>query len=351
MQNKNCTWDQYRSAFIELAQKSNKSKPYIRRCLEYAEPIFERGLPIIFDVHHLSKLTGRSAKHIFSLSRFARCHYRSFSITKKSGGERRIDEPVEDLKYIQRWILHEILERLPVSPYAKAYVPGLSVRDNARFHQNQDKILTVDIKDFFPSVRSKSVFFVFRNAGYSDTVATILSNLCCLEHRLPQGAPTSPMLSNLVFSDLDKVIADFSIQRGLRYTRYADDLTISGSLDIRETLQFLYPLLNNRGFRLNPEKTRVLSRNMRQAVTGIVVNQYLQVPLNIRKNIRQDVFYIRKFGLKSHMEHIGETGDNYIDRLIVIVVYAIFVNPHDNEMKDYFSYLRSLKNDEKVQTA
>ena len=216
--------------------------------------------------------------------------------------------------------------------------------DNARFHQ--DKILTVDIKDFFPSVRSKSVFFVFEMPD-TDTVATL--RICAAEHRLPQAR--RPVNAQILFSGPDKVIADFSIQRGLRYTRYADDLTISGSLDIRETLQFLYPLLNNRGFRLNPEKTRVLSRNMRQAVTGIVVNQYLQVPLNIRKNIRQDVFYIRKFGLKSHMEHIGETGDNYIDRLIGIVGYAIFVNPHDNEMKDYFSYLRSLKNDEKVQTA
>ena len=104
MQNKNCTWDQYRSAFIELAQKSINQNRIFEDALEYAEPILKRTSDH-FDVHHLSKLTGRSAKHIFQVSLCA-CHYRVFN-HKESGGERRIDEPVEDLKYIQRWILHE----------------------------------------------------------------------------------------------------------------------------------------------------------------------------------------------------------------------------------------------------
>ena len=346
------TWDQYQSAFVARAERSGKSRAYVKRCLDYAAPLFAQDLPVIFDANHIAKLTGRSAQYLYSMTRFPRCHYRSFSIAKKGGGERHIDEPEPDLKCIQRWILDDILTHLPVSPYAKAYIQGSSIRDNARFHRNQETVLTVDIKDFFPSIRRKSVFFVFRKAGYSDTVAAFLANLCCLEDCLPQGAPTSPMLSNIIFSDLDAAIAEFTSARGLRYTRYADDITISGRVDIRETLRFLHPLLNARGFRLNPEKTRVLGRNMRQSVTGIVVNRYLQVPVEVRKDLRQQVYYIRKFGLDSHMDrigtnsnmaHVGESGINYIERLIGLAGHALFVNPGDEEMREYYQYLRGLR--------
>lgn len=188
--------------------------------MNYAHPIFERNLPIIFDQQHLSYLVGYHLDYLKGAIYDTEAFYRYFTVNKRSGGVRQIAEPLPSLKEIQRWVLDNILYRCPINKFTKGYVPNLSIRDNARFHRKQELVLKLDIKNFFPSIKSGRVFNFFKRLGYQNHVSQMLTNLCTLNGSLPQGAPTSPALSNLVISRLDKRLSHFAIQEKIRYTRY-----------------------------------------------------------------------------------------------------------------------------------
>ena len=305
------------------------------------------------------------------------CRTLVFKILKKNGKERTINEPLPSLKEIQEWILKEILEKIKVSPYSKAYVKGRSIRDNARFHKRQKKVLTMDLQDFFPSITFGRVLSVFRKAGYRENVAVMLANLCSLQNQLPQGAPTSPALSNIIASKLDYKISNFINGKEIRYTRYADDLTFSGDfkegdilvkgMSVRENpvgckqitayipdnpdlygyltaiqyLRFIERIVNRQGFRINHNKTRVRKKNQRQEVTGIVVNDKMQISRDIRRRIRSDAYYIKKYGYMSHANYVKQKKNNYLYYLIGITSYALFVNPNDDKMREYLGVFKS----------
>ena len=126
---------------------------------------------------------------------------------------------------------------------------------------------------------------------------------------------------------------------GIRYTRYADDLTFSGNFDPHWLIKKVSGIVFSNGFQINKKKTRVARNNTRQEVTGIVVNSHMQIPKEKRRKIRQQVYYIKKYGLESHLSHIGETRAHYLNHLIGIINFALFVNPKDLEMKGYFNYI------------
>ena len=196
-------WEEYEKNYREIAKLEGKSDDYCINQLCYAKKLFDQGLPIIYSQKHLSLLLGYSLEYLYAVSNSSTKFYRSFNIPKKSGGLRRIDEPLPSLKEIQKWILTEILDCIPESPYSKAYTKGKSVKDNARIHRNQDKILLMDLKDFFGSISFGRVFSLFLKLGYRESVAVMLSNLCCYKNYLPQGACTSPKLANLVAKHMD----------------------------------------------------------------------------------------------------------------------------------------------------
>jgi RNA-directed DNA polymerase len=139
--------------------------------LNYGSRLALSGLPIIFDGKHFSKLVGYDPNFVFGVSNAPGRYYRTFKIPKKSGGERKIAEPLPSLKEIQRWILVHILEKIKPESAAKAYIKGLSLKDNARFHRKQPIVLHLDIKDFFPSINRRRIFTIFRSLGYSTSVA------------------------------------------------------------------------------------------------------------------------------------------------------------------------------------
>jgi hypothetical protein len=223
-------------------------------------------------------------------------HYRRFVIPKRGGGERAIWAPMPMLKAAQHWILRNVVEKLPVHGAAHGFLPGRSIRTNAAAHTNPRLVLKLDVKDFFPTVTLARVKGVFRKAGYREQVATLLALLCTESPRevlerggktyyvslgprcLPQGAPTSPGLTNTLCLRLDRRLAGLAAKLGWRYTRYADDLTFSLPDGHREKprtgalMGLVKRVVEAEGFTAHPDKTRVHRHGGRQQVTGLVVN-------------------------------------------------------------------------------
>lgn len=335
-------WNEYESNYIGMARLNNRSDEYCVHQLEYAKKLFDNHLPIIYNQQHLCKLVGYQEGYVYAVANQSWSFYKIFQIPKKNGGFRTIQEPLPSLKEIQEWIYHEILCNVRISPYAKAYVKGKSIKDNARFHRGQKKVLSMDLKDFFPSIDFKQVLGVFRKLGYRENVAVMLAKLCCVNNSLPQGAPTSPALSNIIACKLDDKIVEYIGKKKIRYTRYADDLTFSGDFNEGDIIKNVQRIANRLGFYVNEEKTRVRKRNQRQEVTGVVVNEKLQLSRKIRKRIRSDIYYIRKYGLESHLEYTDEKRENYLYHLMGMVSYGVFINPYDEKLKEYRSYLNNL---------
>ena len=243
-------------------------------------------------------------------------HYRTFAIPKKSGGKRYISAPMPQLKALQEWILRNILVRMPTHEAAHGFIHGRSIITNAAVHTNSEFVLSMDLKDFFPTLTFRRVKGIFRAMGYLEGISTILALLCTECPRqaiklkdpdsgedkwvhvavgprcLPQGSPASPMLTNLASLCLDRRLTGFSQKHGLRFTRYADDLTFSmpkGQTHKKEWLQKVVTMIvENEGFQVHPTKTKLMGRGDRQEVTGLVVNDDMppRVPSEVKDMLR-----------------------------------------------------------------
>lgn len=275
---------------------------------------------------------------LYALANHADEHYEKISIPKRNGTKRILHAPDSVLKYVQTQILRQVLREFLVSGYACAYQKGISLRSNAFPHQAQKLVLKLDIQDFFDSISYISVYqHGFPCERIPDSVRTLLAHLCCYKDRLPQGAPTSPYLSNLVMKPFDEYMGNWCRVREIAYTRYCDDMTFSGDFHPKEVLKKAEGFLNRLGFELNHKKTRICSQKNRQEITGIVANEKLQVPKNYRRRLRQECYYIRKFGLENHLSHIEYTGDKqkYLQRLLCKIQYVLQINPEDGEFCEW----------------
>ena len=181
-------------------------------------------------------------------------HYRRFSIPKRRGGKRQIDAPYPLLLDCQRWINRHILMSIPVHPAATAYVKDMSLLANVQPHLAQKCLFRIDLRDFFPSISTRRIVAQFRRVGYAKNVAFYLAALCCLNGRLPQGAATSPALSNLVSVRMDRRLASLSTRADLTYTRYADDLSFSGEYIGSQFRRSVCRIIEECGFIINEEK-------------------------------------------------------------------------------------------------
>lgn len=343
-------WEKYNDLFTKKAITSGFTHDEICDFLNYAKILFDKKIPIIYDQRHLSLLVGYNEEYLYKVTNSQKSFYRTFKIQKRSGGVRKISEPLPSLKEIQRWILDEILSKCRVSAYAKAYRPNKSVKDNAIFHLNQSIILTLDIRDFFSSLKWKSVFKLFCDIGYSIPVSMMLSKICCLNDSLPQGAPTSPTISNILMNNVDKRISAFTKSKNIHYTRYADDMTFSGDFIPGMVIKFVSNVLKDHNLDINKKKIRVRKKNQRQEVTGIIVNnEEMRVIKEKRKKIRQSLYYIQKYGLSSHLQKIHNNRANYIRHLLGIINFMLFINPKDDEVKNYKRILMEfLPNQDKI---
>ena len=169
---------------------------------------------------------------LYALSNHAQNHYSQVFIPKKNGKKRKLLIPDYLLKQVQTNILKHILVQFPVSPYATAYKRGCSTVFNAFPHLNQKLLLKLDIHDFFGSITYIDVYQkVFKSELFPPSVRTLLTHLCCYHDALPQGAPSSPYISNLILKPFDNYIGNWCKKQQITYTRYCDDMTFSGDFN------------------------------------------------------------------------------------------------------------------------
>lgn len=237
---------------------------------------------------------------------------------------------------MQRNLLAHVLVGLPVSPHATAYRKGVGILQNAAPHAGKAIILRLDIADFFPSITFAMVYArAFPRAYFPPAAAALLTSLCCCRDTLPQGAPTSPAISNLVMRPFDSFIGKWCAELGITYTRYCDDMIFSGDFDAYMVERKVEGLLSLMGFSLNRKKTRVYTPANRQQVTGIVVNRHPQASREYRRALRQELHYCAKFGVDSHLERTlahracKEEQLRYLQAMLGRVAFVLQLNAQD----------------------
>lgn len=286
-------------------------------------------------------------KKLYSISNNIEKNYKIHKIRKKNGKLRTIYEPNPTLKHIQRVILDTILNQESISKYAKAYHPGISLKDNALPHVNKKIILKLDIKDFFDNIDFLDIYnSCFSIEYFPKSIGMLLTYLCCYDEHLPQGAPTSAYISNLVMKSFDEEIGFWCEEKNINYTRYSDDMTFSGDFNPSEIIKKVGESLKNLGLELNKKKIHIITNSSSQSVTGVVVNQKAQVSKTYRNKIRQEIYYIKKFGIDSHMKKIDITQDKdtYLWSIFGKILFVLQINNKDQEFQEYKSYIKSLIN-------
>lgn len=317
-----------------------------------AQRLDAQGLPVLHDAAQLAQALGISLGSLRWLTFHRRgathVHYHRYGIPKKTGGIRAISAPKPQLAQCQRWIFEQILARLPVTTHAHGFVPQRSCVSNARMHVGQPVLVNLDLKDFFPSVCFGRVRGLFKAMGYGGQVATLLALLCTEpprvagsieadpqqrvfhvalgERSLPQGACTSPAISNLICRQLDLRLAGLARHLGFVYTRYADDLSFSGSdrNQVGRLLAAVRRALQREGLAEHPDKTRVMGQGRRQEVTGLVVNQGVGLRREDKRRLRAILHNAARFGLQSQNR---EQHPHFAQYLRGWVAYAVMVEP------------------------
>lgn len=264
------------------------------------------------------------------------CYYRC-QIPKAAGGVRNLYVPTFFLQKEQRYIMDTILSALPVDDHAYAYRKGISMADCAKPHVGQDVLIHLDIKNFFGSVTENMVYeTLFSETGYNKALCRLLARLCCLYGSLPQGAVTSPMLSNIVFRKCDIALARLADRHHMAYTRYSDDLFFSGgqAVNVKDFLKEASETLLHFGFKLNEEKTKVRRRQHRQEVLGLTVNDRVQVNRGYRRKLMQELYYLERFG-QNCVGALAE-GDylKYMQKLQGKLAYVLHIDPDNSSLWD-----------------
>lgn len=231
-------------------------------------------LPAFSNSRELAALLHVKPGLIATLSSFSSKFYRRYNILKSDGRLRAIRQPRRDLKGVQAWILRNILDKLTASAYATAYIKRRNIKDNVSPHRNNRFFVCLDMEEFFPSISIRRVAKTFLLIGYSKAVSEVLALLCTCNGNLPQGAITSPSMSNLITAKLDRRIAGYTSKRNITYTRYADDITLSSNnpVTLHKSLARILKIIKSEHFKPNMSKLRILGPRRRCSITGLIKN-------------------------------------------------------------------------------
>ncbi|GAA4932072.1 hypothetical protein GCM10023314_00390 [Algibacter agarivorans] len=257
-------------------------------------------------------------------------NYKFFKIKKKNGGHREIMAPKGQLKNIQRWINFYILNQIEIHPNCFGFIKNRSIKNNAKIHINQECILNIDLLKFFDTITQERVFGMFKQFGYHPNLARLLASLTTAKHKewfwnqidlnkhpelkklvekkpkiIPQGAPTSPSISNIICRRLDNRLNKLALKCNCKYSRYADDITFSGRKSDLPTLKLINKIIREEGFFTNTDKIGFYSKGSKQYVTGLAINDGVRIPRKRKREIRQILHYCKINGVENHKKNTG----------------------------------------------
>lgn len=314
------------------------------KLLSYAQSISDRGLPIIYEVNHLSSLLGVEASYLYRVIHSPHSFYRTFSVDKNKGGRRTIQSPYPQLAYIQSWINKKILNDLEVSDASYAYRKGVSILDNANYHLHCKEFFKTDIKDFFSSISIKKVQGIFENCGYSIKLSYQLACLCCYYGTLPQGAPTSPKICNLICKGMDSHLLKVASEFSLKYTRYADDLCFSGNEVTNDFIAKVMVIISEYGFEKNPDKTFLKKSGQRKIITGLCISgDKVRVQKKYRREFRKKSHYLLMNKEKTFNGRNGMLDPFYLDKIIGQGNFILFIEPDNAYVNNILPKIYALK--------
>jgi len=303
----------------------------------YLAPIQENGDPSFFqaawrfefmprqlheciELNDLASIFGLSYRELVPIIYPKNSNYRCFEIPKRSGGNRTICAPKKRLKRIQSMLYKELVKYYQPRQSTHGFIAGRSIKSNALNHVNKKFILNVDLKDFFGSIHFGRVLRLFKSKPFhlNHEIATVLAQICCFENKLPQGAPTSPIITNMICKKLDHQLQDLAKKSASNYSRYADDITFSFTcpkLSISKNIiqdpsttppllgESLIQIIKSNGFEINWNKIRLRSNRERQRVTGIVVNQKCNVSSDYIRKTKSMLYAWERFGAENAGNH------------------------------------------------
>jgi hypothetical protein len=342
-----------RYVFIQKARELGHSEEYIRETVAYSDKLLKHGLPVIFSLKHFAKVLGIKKNYLNWLLTNREYQYTTFRIRKKNGtGVREIRAPKEDLKDIQSWINQNILVQVPIHDRCMSFRSGRSIKDNAQIHVGKSLLLQTDFYRFYDTISEQRVYGLFRQLGYHPNLAVDLAKLTTVPPSttyeeilredsnrpenfsivktafLPQGAPTSPMISNIIARKLDFRLHKLTQKMGSEYSRYADDITISGTKSTIPSIELVSSIIKEEGFFLNLRKTHFRKKGQRQLITGLTVTEGVHVPRKLKEEIRQHLHYCHKFGPLAHMTNRGIKGKaSYKDWLLGNICFIHGIEP------------------------
>ena len=257
---------------------------------------------------------GVSPKELKKIWWYRAAMYKEFSIAKGSGKLRRITAPDKRLKMLQRKLAPLLDQLYRVRNPVHGFVPGRSVKSNAEAHTNRRYVVNLDLKDFFPSITENRVRGVLQAIGVDRRVSEIVARLCCYNGHLPQGAPTSPVLSNMICYRLDTLLLRVAKAARAIYTRYADDITFStfqppaglfeaaippsGRFAPAALATNLLEVVTGNGFAINPDKAHYADRHARRIVTGLKINELINVDRRYVRNLRAALHSVETLKIK-----------------------------------------------------
>lgn len=244
----------------------------------------------MYDIQTVAQLANVIGSSEFELLRYvyrADEFYTRFKKKKSTGDIRVVSAPQKELKLVQKAIVKKFLQEIPLPDECTGFRPGMSILSNALPHCQKRFVFNTDLEDFFGSISSERVLGLYLRLGFSFPVSCVLTELTTYVGCLPQGAPSSPYLANLIAYSMDADLADFCASNEWNYTRYCDDITISGNSTFSlGDMRTISDIVEVEGFRLNIKKTRFHKHNSKQMVSGLVVNEKPNLPRKKRRIIR-----------------------------------------------------------------
>lgn len=326
----------------EFISKKFRGKKKQEALFNYVKRLIDNESIIILDFSHLALLLGIESGILAKIVNHTSSFYYQFEIPKKKGGMREISAPYPVLLNAQNWIYENMLSSQSMHHCAKGFIKNTSIVDNAKEHLDNRFLLKMDIENFFPSIPINRIIAVFRKLGYTKKISYYLASICCLNESLPQGAVTSPALSNLIAKRLDRRLFGLANRFNVTYTRYADDLTFSGNdLPIR-FISYVEKIVEEEGFKINNSKTKLLSEKKQKIVTGVSISSgKLTIPKKAKREVRKNIFHVLSKGLFEHQQSIQSKDPIYLERLLGYLYFWLSVEPENNYVKESIISLKT----------